>query len=208
MPSLEALREAGVPMVAIDRVPTHHAGPKVTLNNLKAGCLAAEHLLSLGHTRVAHISGPLSLSLARDRLAGFVDTFKQHGLPDAASATREGNWECADGHQAMSDILSSGSWPTAVFCANDRMAMGAMRAIIEAGLRVPEDISVMGLDDIEFAAFQTPPLTTVRQSFTDMATLGVQLLLDVIEGHQSPNTNIVLEPELIVRQSTARVGKA
>jgi DNA-binding LacI/PurR family transcriptional regulator len=103
----------------------------------------------------------------------------------------------------MQRILAGDGCPTAIFAANDRMAIGAMRAIAEAGLRVPQDISVVGLDDIEVAAFQTPPLTTVRQSFTQMARLGVELLLGTLAGTQPEQPHVVLEPTLVVRQSTA-----
>ena len=169
----------------------------------KAGRLAAEHLLDLGHTRVAHISGPLSLHLARERLAGFRQAFEARGLTAGLCATGEGHWECAEGYQAMQHILAGSGCPTAVFAANDRMAIGAMRAIAEAGLCVPQDISIVGLDDIEVAAFQTPPLTTVRQSFTQMARLGVELLFNVLAGTPPAQPHVVLEPVLIVRQSTA-----
>lgn len=203
MPSLKKLDEVGIPMVAIDRIPAQHTGPTVTIDNFKAGCLAAEHLLDLGHTRVAHISGPLSLHLARERLAGFQQAFEARGLTAGLCATGEGHWECAEGYQAMQRILAGNGCPTAIFAANDRMAFGAMRAIAEAGLRVPHDISVVGLDDIEVSAFQTPPLTTVRQSFTQMARLGVELLLNLLAGTQPEQPHVVLEPTLVVRQSTA-----
>lgn len=218
MPGLVVLHEAGIPVVAIDRVPVEHTGPTVTLDNVKAGWLAAGHLLDLGHTRIAHISGPLSLRLARERLAGFQQAIAARGLPPGVCVSGEGMWECAAGYRAMQRILSGAeelsgtkgaggtSLPTAVFAANDRMAFGAMRAIDEAGLRVPHDISVVGLDDIEVAAFQTPPLTTVRQSFTKMATLGVQLLLELLAGREPEQPHVVLEPELIVRHSTAAPG--
>jgi len=206
MPSLETLSEAGIPVVAIDRAPEPHSGPAVTLDNVAAGSLAAEHLLDLGHTRISHISGPLSLRLAQERLAGFRKAIEGRGLEVNHCIPGEGNWECMAGYKAMQRILACPELPTAIFSANDRMAIGAMRAIDEAGLRVPQDISIVGLDDIEVAAFQTPPLTTVRQSFTEMATLGVKLLLDVLAGKEPSERHIVLQPTLVVRQSTAPPG--
>ena len=203
MKSLETLREAGIPSVAIDRIPEHYTGPSVTLNNVKAGRMAAEHLLDLGHTCIAHISGPLALRLARERLQGFEEAIRERGLAPGPCAMGEGNWECMAGYRAMQRLLAHRPRPTAVFSANDRMAIGAMRAIAEAGLRVPDDISVIGLDDIELAAFQNPPLTTVRQSFAQLATLGVQLLLDILGGKEIAQPQLVIEPELVVRQSTA-----
>jgi LacI family xylobiose transport system transcriptional regulator len=102
----------------------------------------------------------------------------------------------------MRELLGQSSEMTAVVCANDRMAIGAMLAITEAGLRVPEDISVTGLDDIEVAAFHAPPLTTVRQPFSEMAIQAVKLLLALIDGERPERQQIVLEPELVVRKST------
>jgi LacI family transcriptional regulator len=203
MTSLDTLRNAGIPSIAIDRIPEHYTGPSVTLENVKAGRLAANHMLDLGHTCIAHISGPLRLRLARERLAGFQQAIQARGLELGACVIREGDWECESGCQAMAQILTFRPRATAVFAANDRMAIGAMHALHEAGLRVPDDVSVIGLDDIEVAAYQTPALTTVRQSFAELATRAIQLLLEIIEGRQPAQTQIVIEPVLVERQSTA-----
>ena len=199
--SQAALEKAGIPSVAIDRIPEHYDGPSVTLNNTKAGYVAARHLIDLGHRQIAHISGPLRLRVARERVAGFVQALEDLGL--SPTAREEGNWTCDSGYAVMKRILIRRTHPTALFAANDRMAMGAIQAINEAGLRVPDDISVIGLDDIEVAAYQNPPLTTVRQSFVELATLAIQLLFALIEKEQPVETQLVIEPELIERQSTA-----
>jgi LacI family transcriptional regulator len=203
MTSLNALRSAGIPTVAIDRIPAEYTGPSVTLDNVKAGRMAADYLLDQGHTRIAHISGPRRLRLARERLAGFCQAFDGRGLAPGPHVGGEGNWLCADGYRAMQSVLASNPRPTAVFGANDRMTMGAMRAAYEAGLHVPDDMSFVGLDDIEVAAFQIPPLTTIRQSFAELGTLAVQLLLDILAGTEPAHTQIMMEPSLVVRQSTA-----
>lgn len=197
---IEALRLAGIPSVAIDRIPQSYTGPSVTLDNVAAGCLAAEHLLDLGHTQLAHISGPLSLRLARERQEGFRIAVERRGLSPCFYV--EGSWECQDGYRAMQMILASSTRPTAIFAANDRMAIGAMRALAETGLRVPEDLSVVGLDNIEISAFQNPPLTTVQQSFEDLATLALQLLFDMLADRESATPQVVIQPHLIVREST------
>ena len=202
MTSLTALRAAGIPSVAIDRIPEDYDGPSVTLDNLAAGRLAAEHLLSLGHTRLGHIAGPQQLRLARERVEGFCAVARSHGIEPVVCPTR-GGWECEYGLAAMQCILKMDPLPTAIFAANDRMAIGAMQAAYQAGLRVPEQLSVIGLDDIELAAYQIPPLTTIRQSFTQLARLGVQLLLDVLGGREPDTAQITLAPELVVRHSTA-----
>ena len=103
----------------------------------------------------------------------------------------------------MQRILSSPSVPTAVFTAADILAIGAMRAIREAGLRVPEDMAVVGVDDIDSAAFQCPPLTTVRQSIEELSELSVRLLLDLLSGEKAMHRQIVMEPEMVIRESTS-----
>ena len=103
----------------------------------------------------------------------------------------------------MRELLRRDPSPTAVFASNDRLAIGAVHAAVEAGLRVPQDVSIVGVDDIELAAYQTPPLTTVRQSLTDVATLATTILLDLLEGHAPEQAQVVFEPELVVRESTA-----
>ena len=201
--SLETLQAAGIPSVAVDRIPENYDGPSVTLDNVQAGRLAAEHLTDLDHTRLAHISGPSRLWLSQERQRGFQETLAARGLEQAFCVASEGEWDCQTGFRAMQRILAHHPHPTAVFAANDRIAIGAMQAAYQAGLRVPEDCSVMGLDDIEVAAFQIPPLTTIRQSFAQLGSLGVQQLLNRLAGKEPAQTQVVLEPTLVVRQSTA-----
>jgi DNA-binding LacI/PurR family transcriptional regulator len=202
MTSLEALKGAGIPTVAVDRVPMGYAGPAVTLDNRRPGQIAAEYLLGLGHRRIAHISGPLKLLLARERLAGYDDALRAADVPQQW-VTPHGNWTCRSGYEAMEEILAAGARPSAVFAANDRMAIGAMHALREGGLRVPEDVSVVGLDDIELAAYQCPALTTVQQSFSEMASRSVHLLMDLLTGKAPEAVQIVIAPRLVVRQSAA-----
>ncbi len=201
---LDILQAAGIPAVAIDRIPDAYSGPAVMLDNLKAGRLAGEHLLDLGHRYIAHIGGPMDIRLARERFVGFQQALEARGLA-SGSCVMEEAFTCQSGYLAMQQLLTYQPQPTAIFAANDLMAIGAMRAVDEAGLRVPHDISIVGVDDIEVAGFQTPPLTTIRQPFTELATLGVQLLLDILAGKELVQPQLVIEPTLIVRQSTTRL---
>lgn len=203
---LLALQAAGIPFVTVDRRLDGCGGPSVILDHYGAGRVAAEHLIALGHRALGHITGPLRLRLARERLAGFCDTAQAHGLSSDTCCQVEGNWDCESGYQAMRRMLACRPRPTGVFSANDRMGIGAMRAMREAGLRVPEDISLVGLDDIEVAAYQSPPLTTVRQPFANMAVRAVELLIALLEDRAPEKPDIVIPPQLIVRQSTARCG--
>jgi DNA-binding LacI/PurR family transcriptional regulator len=160
-------------------------------------------LLERNHRCFAHISGPLKLRLARERQRGFREALEDSGVSAKICASKVGDWGCESGYQAMRQLLENDPVPTAVFVANDRMAIGAIRAIFEARMSVPDDISIIGLDDLEVAAYQVPPLTTVRQSFAEIATLAVRLLLEILEGKEPEESQIVIEPVLIERQSTA-----
>ncbi len=204
---LQSLRDAGIPVVAIDRIPHHYDGPSVTLDNHRTGELVAEHLLDLGHQRLAHICGPLDLRLSIERLESFDATIRARGLEPLPHAVGDAAWSCESGHAAMRELLSRDPAPTAVFASNDRLAIGAMRAAVEAGLRVPHDISIVGVDNIELAAYQTPPLTTVRQSLTDVATLATKILLDLLKGVEPAEPRVVFEPRLMIRESTASPPK-
>ena len=201
--SLEKLQDAGIPTVAVDRIPEGYTGFSVILNNRKAGAMAAEHLLDLGHTCLAHIGGPGHLRLARERLAGFQEYIDIRNIQPGLSIHVTGDWGYESGYQAMQLILQSEPRPSAVFAANDRMALGAIRAIREVGLVVPDDFSIIGLDDIEVAGFACPPLTTVRQSFAETAKLSMQLLFEVIKGKEPEQKQIITDPTLVVRKSTA-----
>ena len=200
---LDTLQATGIPSVAIDRVPVPYGGPSVTLDNLETGRLAAEHLLSLGHSRIAHISGPQTVLMPRERLQGFQQMLEAQGALSRLHADTVENWDYQAGYDAMQRVLANGPSPTAVFADGDALAIGAMCAIREAGLRVPEDVSMVGVDDLDVAAFQNPPLTTIRQSITELAVLGLQLLFDILDGNEPKQTNIVMEPILVVRLSTA-----
>jgi DNA-binding LacI/PurR family transcriptional regulator len=201
---LHALQDAGIPAVAIDRIPHGYGGPHVILDNRMSGWLAAEHLLGLGHRDLVHICGPLDLRLSLERLESFESALHERGLTPVPHVVGDASWSCESGYRAMLTLLEGERRPTAVFAGNDRLAIGAMRAIVEAGLRIPEDVSVVGVDDIELAAYQTPPLTTIRQSLRDVATLATRILLDHIRGTDSRHSRVVFEPELVVRQSTTR----
>ena len=201
---LDELRAAGIPTVAIDRIPHDYDGACVILDNRRTGALVAEHLLDLGHRDLGHICGPLDLRLSVERLESFESTVRERGLEPIAHAVGDASWSCESGYRAMRTLLEASRTPTAVFASNDRLAIGAMRAAVEAGLRVPYDVSIVGVDDIELAPYLTPPLTTVRQSLADVATLATKILLDLIHGREPAQTQIVFQPELVVRDSTAR----
>jgi LacI family transcriptional regulator len=192
-----------VPVVTIDRIPDDNEGASCTLDNVRVGELATEHLLDLGHRRVAHLAGPLGARPARDRLDGYLATTAARGL-DYRRVIHCGNdWGCDNGYQAMRALLADAETPTAVFASNDRVAIGALHAIHDAGLDAPRDLSIVGVDDIEVSEHLKPALTTVRQPLHEMAHAGIHLLLKLIREEAPQDANVVLEPSLVVRQSTA-----
>jgi len=201
-PGLDILRTAGIPTVAIDRIPEPYTGPAVILDNVKAGCLAGGHLLSLGHQRFAHISGPESVLMVRERAHGLRQALAAQGIADLTVEVATG-WDYEAGYDAMRRLLARPSLPTALFASGDALAIGALCATHEAGLAVPGDISIMGVDDVDISRFSYPPLTTIRQSITGLATLGLELLLGMLNGKEPEPPRIVMEPALVVRKSTA-----
>ncbi|WP_328419469.1 LacI family DNA-binding transcriptional regulator [Streptomyces sp. NBC_00443] len=162
---------------------------------------ATEHLLDLGHTTVHHLAGPQRWYAARDRLEGWRATLTAHGrdVPPVV----EGDWSAGSGYRAGRELAEARD-VTAVFAANDDMAIGLIRALAEAGRRVPEDVSVVGFDDIPVAAYVTPPLTTVRQPFDTVAQEGLKRLVHAIENPDAAPLPSSAPPiDLIIRTSTA-----
>ncbi|MFC8434128.1 LacI family DNA-binding transcriptional regulator [Streptomyces sp. NPDC057253] len=194
---------AGVPVLVLG-APAPFGGPRTVTVGVGAESLAraaTEHLLDLGHVTVHHLAGPQRWFAARDRLHGW----------QAALAVRdreqppviEGDWSASSGYAAGRALAADGE-VTAVFAANDDMAIGLVRALLEAGLRVPEDVSVVGFDDIPVSAYVTPPLTTVRQPFDAVAQEGLRLLVRAIEDPDAEPVPASEPPvELVVRGSTA-----
>jgi DNA-binding LacI/PurR family transcriptional regulator len=199
----DQLSAAGVPIVAVDRVPQSYTGPSVTFNNRAAGRMAAEHLIGLGHQRMVHLAGPGFAHISLERLDGFRDVLLDHGCPEPVYNCAEGAWGIQNGYEAMQRILSSTADFTAVFAAGDQLAIGAMRALRESGRDIPSDVSLISIDDIDMAAFVTPSLTTISQSIPEMACQGVTLLLDLIKKKAPETDQIVIQPRLVARQSTA-----
>jgi len=193
---------AGVPLVVLDRTPRGYGGPSVTLDNRAAGRMVAEHLLSLGHRHLAHIAGPKTVSISEERLAGFQEVLRANGAA-VPIVERACGWRMEAGYGAAQRLIRRGGKFTAIFAAGDQLAIGATRALREAGLTVPAGVSLIGIDDIDMAAYLTPPLTTISQSVPRMAAVGIELLLAQISGQSPAQPQVVIQPELVIRQSTA-----
>ncbi len=202
----QALRHlrSDVPVVATE-AGAHDGVPLVVADQVAGARAATEHLLDLGHPTVWHISGPLDWYEARDRIDGWRATLDAAGaLPPAVLA---GDWSARSGYE-LGLRLAREPGVSAVFAANDQMALGVIRALHERGLRIPADISVVGFDDIPEAAYFTPPLTTVRQNFNEVGRRALLTLLAQLDADARSGTRETIAPELVVRASTSAAAQA
>lgn len=206
--SFRDIVERGQPVVMVDRRHAGWQGHFVGMDDRRIGRLATEHLIDRGCRRIAHIAGA-RVSTARDRLEGYRQTLLEHRLPTSSALmiTRAHGDDGGDvsGYEAMRQLLRLRQRPDAVFCNNDPTAMGAMHAILEAGLDVPQDIAVVGCGDVHYAKFLRVPLTSVAQQPDVMGRKAGELALSLVSAkRRRPPTTILLAPTLRARQSTAR----
>ncbi len=166
---------------------------------------AVQHIVSLGHQRVGFISGPLTLKSARTRRSAFLKCIAACGIGERQRSVVEGNHKIDGGESAMMRLLSLPNPPTAVLTSNDLTAIGALRAVARTGLHVPNDISVVGFDDIELSRFTQPPLTTIRLSRDELGRKAFDALYETVAGQQRPGQEIKVSTRLVVRESTAPV---
>lgn len=182
--------------------------PRVLADNATGGQLAAQHLTGLGHRRILHLTGPRDSSLTRSRRQGFLQGLAEAGLPAPdPQDSIAGDFTAGFGREAAGHLLALPDRPTAVFCDNDEMAIGLMNGLIGAGLRVPQDISVMGFDNIEMAAFCIPGLTTIRQYRARLGRRAAELLLARMAG-RGDTDSVTLGVDLLVRGSTGPAPQA
>jgi LacI family transcriptional regulator len=198
---LDALSRSHIPIVTIDQ-GKELPFPAVIADNYQGARLAVQHLADLGHRRIGFITGNERLASARDRHRAFLDMRHQLGLDEAPDLVVRGDFMQKSGYEAAKRLLSLENPPTAIFAANDVSAMGALAAIRKAGLRSPEDISVVGFDDIPLAGQLHPGLTTVRQPLSQMARAAVNVMLAMIAGVDAPMPLITLPTQLVVRETT------
>lgn len=202
-PALLALADDRIPCVSIDLALTGPQTTYVTSDNVGGARMAARHLIERGHRRIATITGSLQTGPGRQRLAGFRNELLDHGigLPDPYIV--HGDFYLDGGHAGMRRLLAQPDRPTAVFAAGDAMAIGALRAAAEHGLRVPTDLALVGFDDIELAGLIPPGLTTVAQDKPGFGTAAADALLAMLNGADpAPADPVVLATQLVVRGTT------
>jgi LacI family transcriptional regulator len=189
------------PYVFVHRLFADTSGSSVLVDEPYGARLAVEHLVRLGHRRVALIGGPQGWHASTARQAAYVEVLRENGIALDPDLVREGNWEVQSGYPAAKEFLALAQRPTAIFAANDLMALGAIYAIQEANLRVPEDIAVVGYDDREIASIARPTITTVTLPVYEMGYVSAQLLLGRLEGQPEAQEPIRIRGRLVVRES-------
>lgn len=198
-PLLERLSESSRPFITIGRHPTNEKLSYVDVDNRSGAYQGVSYMLRSGRRRVAIINGPDNTIASCDRYQGYQDALRERGLPLVEELVDRGDFADAAAYQAMKRLLAHR--PDGVFAASDAMALAAMRAITEAGLRIPQDIAVLGFDDIPPAANSNPPLTTIRQPIQRTGSVAAEMLIDMIERPDAQPRRTVLPTELVIRSS-------
>jgi LacI family transcriptional regulator len=206
--NLEFLRGVGkeTPTLFVDRVIDQDGWDSVRCDNTAGMATVVDHLIGLGHRRIALINGEPGLPTTAERERAARSRLAEHAIGLMAAST--GAFTLESGQDQGRALLACSPWPTAVCAGNDLLAMGMMRAASDAGLRVPDDISVAGYDDIAYAGYSAPPLTTVRQPVAEIATEIVRLISERLAGYEGPARHVTLRPDLRVRSSTAPLGRS
>jgi DNA-binding LacI/PurR family transcriptional regulator len=189
-----------VPIVALG-CGTHASISSVAVDNEAGAKTATSYLLRLGHKTVHHIAGPAANLDAQERVGGWRFALRDAGAPEPPVLA--GDWSAGSGYELARQLAGQADRPTAILCGNDTMALGALRALSERGLRVPADVSVVGFDDIPDASYYMPPLTTVRQDFGEVGRQALSVLLDRMAGESATGLRVRVATELVTRQSAA-----
>jgi LacI family transcriptional regulator len=204
----DALLEAGIELVLVNRRQRELPASSATADDRMGMRLSVEHLLSLGHTRIAHLAGPLDYSTGLDRYDSFHETMRAAGIePDPELVLVAEAFTEAEGSRLCAQLVAEGRDFTAVAAANDLIALGCLDVFAEHGVRCPDDVSVVGFNDMPFAARFQPPLTTIRIPHYEIGKAAAQLMLERLQDGDSTR-EVRLEPHLVVRDSTASVNKA
>jgi LacI family transcriptional regulator len=203
----ERLAELHIPVVIVDPVGQPDPRiPSIGAANWAGGLAATEHLLDLGHRRIGTVTGPAALLCSQARLDGYRAALERAGIPADPRLVRSGDFHHESALLAAGAMLRLPDRPTAIFAGSDEQALGVYEAARRQGLRVPEDLSVVGFDDVAPSGWASPPLTTVRQPLAQMAAMATRTLLSLTEGARPVNHRVELATELVVRDSTAPPG--
>jgi LacI family transcriptional regulator len=202
------VRGAGIPLVVIDPANTPPPDiPSVGATNWAGGLAATEHLLSLGHRRIGVVTGPAHMLCSLARLDGYRTALERAGLPVSQDLVRFGDFQHEGGFAGARELLGLADPPTAIFAGSDLQAFGVYEAARQHGLRIPDDLSVVGFDDLPISRWASPPLTTVRQPLPQMGMAAAEMLGDLIDGRALRTTRVELSTELHIRESVTVPGR-
>jgi LacI family transcriptional regulator len=191
-----------VPLVFLNRCPNPLVSDSVTTNNREGALLATEHLIQHGYRKIGMITGPQNISTGRDRFVGFKQAIHHHGLTLHDHLIKNGQFTVQSGYELMKELMNESEKPEAVFVSNNFMTLGAYNYLQENGIRIPDDLAIIGFDDPEWAAIVNAPLTAIRQPTYEQGALAAQLIIQRIKNEeQREPQEIYLKPELIVRKS-------
>ena len=200
----QSVIERGIPLVFFDRVCEDVDASKVIIDDTKCAFDAVSHLIERGYKKIAHFAGPKVLEICRKRLHGFTEALEQGNLPLIKDFVQYGGLDEKDGYNSMDNLLKQNLIPDAIFAVNDPVAIGAFQRIKEAGLKIPDDIGIVGFSNNKITSLVDPPITTLNQPSFDMGKKAAEILIEVIEDEEKsikPKT-VILNAELIIRKST------
>jgi LacI family transcriptional regulator len=200
---LSSLKKLAIPAVGIDRALQNESIDLVEVDNHQAGAIAGRYLHAMGHVKIACLAGPHTVPLSRERSAGFREFLTRKGIQPIEIVGSD--FEFETGARSLRTLLERGKEFTAIWAQNDLLAIGAMREMNRLGIRVPEDVSIIGMDDIKTTQMVLPTLTTIRQPFRAICRKAIELLLKRMENPGQESRRIVLAPELVIRDSVRRL---
>jgi len=190
------------PTIYVGAHPRQEEVSSISLDDIKAAQIATQHLIDIGHRRIAMVTGPPVEDCTQDRCIGYQNALESAGITYNPDLVIQGDWSATSGHTAMMTLANSINIPTAIFAQNDRMAVGALRATRQLGLSVPEDMAVIGVDDMPLASYFDPPLTTMHQDILDIGQKAARMLIQAVENPNSPIQHQLVQAKLITRDST------
>lgn len=201
---IKKIINTGIPVVFID-YPFDNNVYSVIVDNEEGGFKATEYLISLGHKRIAFIHGSKDAWDSDFRFKGYLKALEKYNIPFNEKLISRGDFTREGGYKAVKELLNSGEEFTAIFCANDHMALGAIKALKEKELNIPEDISIIGFDNIEASALSNPPLTTIMQPIYQLGEMSAKILLKLLSGEKLEQKKFLLKTQLIERKSCSKV---
>ena len=205
---LKILDDREIPVVLVDNESPGNRMDVIMVDNFQGGKLAAEHLIGLGHEKIACIMGPFTDNPSFERVKGYQAAFNEKNISIPADYLRKGNFDVYSGVDCADALLEMADPPTAIFACNDMMAMGAIQSVVKHGLRVPEDISVVGFDDVSMAEYFVPSLTTIRQPMHEIGSEALKAMMESISQPDKSHRRITLDVHLIERDSTTQLKRS